>query len=179
MARKDPGKITCGTQGVGTPPHMAEALMSMRANVRMLQVPFKGGPETMTGLLSGLIDFTFAPIPVALPQVRSGRLRLLAMTTAQRSSLYPDVATVAEQGLPGYEVNYWYGLAAPSGTPREVVNVISKCTDEVLAMPEVREKLQGQGMEPAPMGPAAFTEYFSKELKFYGQLIHDAKIEPI
>lgn len=176
-ARENSGNVSLGTQGPGTPPHLAGELLSKSAGIRVLQVPFKGGPETMTALLSGLIDFTFAPIPVALPHVRSGRLRLLAMTSPQRSSLYPNVPTVAEQGLPGYEVSAWYGLVAPAGTPRSIINTLSAHTEAVLALADVREKLAVQGMEAAPLGPAAFANYFSTEIKFYERLVADANIE--
>lgn len=176
LARKDPGKVTLGTQGMGTPPHLAGELLSAQAGLRVLQVPFKGGPETMTALLSGVVDFTFAPIPIALPQVRSGRLRLLALTAPSRSALHPDVPTVAELGLPDYQITAWYGLAVPVGTPADVVRLLDSHTQAVLAQAEVRDKLASQGMEPAPLGPERFASFFAQEVKAYGKLVADAKI---
>jgi tripartite-type tricarboxylate transporter receptor subunit TctC len=175
MAKNKPEGITLGTQGIGTPPNIAAELLSRNAGIRVLQVPFKGGPETMLAVLAGTVDFTFAPIPVAMPHVQSGTARLLALTSAIRSPIYPDTPTVAEQGFPGFEVSAWYGLVAPKGTPSSIVNALSDQSEAVLALPDVREKLAAQGMEPAFLGPAAMTSYFSEQLKFYAQLTVNAK----
>ena len=129
--------------------------------MRVLQVPFKGGPETMTALLSGLVDFTFAPIPLALPHVRSGRLRLLAVTSPQRSTIFPDMPTVAAQGLAGYEVSAWYGLAAPCHQHAQFPYRGCPC---VARRPrETRRPGHGSGA--------------TEELKFYARLVADANIE--
>lgn len=178
-ARRNPGKLSYGTQGVGTPPHLAGEMLSERAEINMLPIPFKGGPETIVGVMSGVVDLTFSPVPVALPLIKGGRLRSLAVTGSERSPLVPDVPTVAEQGFPGYQITYWYGLAAPAGTPEAVITLLSKQTNVVLALSDVREKLIAQGMEPSALSGSAFRSFFDIEMKRYSEMISEAKIKPI
>jgi len=178
-AKANPGKLNYGSTGIGSPAHLAGEFLSLDAGIKMVHVPFKGGPEVMASIRGGEVQLTFSPIPVALPMIRAGVVRALGITSTRRSDLVPDLPTIAEQGIPGFEVISWYGAVAPAGTPASIIARLSKETAAVLEMADVRAKLAEQGMEPAPLGPEEFANFFASEVDKYGEVIAKAKIEPM
>ncbi|HZF20162.1 MAG TPA: tripartite tricarboxylate transporter substrate binding protein [Burkholderiales bacterium] len=149
LARARPGAINYGSGGNGSTPHLAAALFAAMAGVELTHVPYKGTAPATADLIGGQVQIAFLGIPAVLPHARSGKLRVLAVTGLQRSAELPDVPTVDESGVPGYEVNPWYGLLAPAGTPRAIVVRLGAETTRVVRAAEVREKLAAQGAEAA------------------------------
>ena len=176
-AKAHPGRLNYGSQGIGSPAHLAGELLSLQAGIKAVHVPFKGGPEVMSSMMSGDVQLSFAPIPNALPLVRAGKLRVLGVTSRERFALTPDIPTVAEQGYPDFEVVSFYGAMAPAGTPAAIRERISDEMRQALAMPEVKRKLAEQGLEAAWLSPEDFGKYFQEEMHKYGELTRRAKIE--
>jgi tripartite-type tricarboxylate transporter receptor subunit TctC len=175
-AKANPGKLNYGSTGVGSPPHLAATLLSLKAGIDMVHVPFRGGPEEMAALLQGSVQLTFAPIIVALPQMKAGTVRAIGVSSLRRSALAPDLPTIAEQGFPGFQIVTWYGAMAPAGTPLPVRQQLGEAMRKALDDPQVRERLAQQGMEPAWMGPQRFGEFFGREMNMYGELTKQAEI---
>jgi len=173
-SRKTP--LTFASNGPGSSPHMAAEVFMSMAGVEMRHIPYKGSAPAMTDLIGGQVDLMFDNLPTALPMARSGRLIPLAVTGATRSPLAKDIPTVAESGLPAYDVTVWYGLLAPTGTPATIVSKISKDLAQVLASADVRDQLIQLGTEPASMTPEKFTAFMGVELGKWGKIIRDAKI---
>ncbi len=173
LAKAEPGKLTVGSSGVGTSPQMTSELFRQRAGIDVVHVPFRGGPEATAALLGGEIDYLFAITSTALPQVESGRLRALAVTSAKRSPLLPQVPTVGESGLPGFEAVTWFGFEVPVGTPRDVVDQLNSAINSILAMPDVKEKLARQGIDLAGGTPDEFGAYMRDEFAKWGRLVKD------
>ncbi|MGE0802945.1 MAG: Bug family tripartite tricarboxylate transporter substrate binding protein [Lautropia sp.] len=178
-AKANPGKLNYGSQGIGSPAHLGGELLSMEAKVDMVHVPFKGGPDVMASILAGDVHMTFSPIPNALPLMKSGAVRAIAISGLNRSPLAPQLQTVAEQGYPGFNVISWYGTVAPAGTPQDVVDRLSRETAEVLGMKDVQAKLIEQGLEPAPLGPQGFQGFIADEIRNYSTLMSKARIQPL
>jgi tripartite-type tricarboxylate transporter receptor subunit TctC len=164
LAKARPGAISYSSSGSGTPAHLSGELFKATAKVDLLHVPYRGSPASMTGLLSGETSIMFAPIALALPHAKSGRLRLLGITTATRSKIAPELPTIAESGLPGYEVAQWYGIQAPRNTPKDVIAKLNAEIGKILAMPSIVERYQAQGAEPAPSTPEALEAYVRSEM---------------
>lgn len=175
-AKANPGKLNFGSTGIGSPAHLAGELLDLRAGIKMTHVPFKGGPEAMSAILGGQVQLTFAPIPVALPLMRSGRIRALAITSLHPSKLVPDLPTVAQQGFPGFQIISWYGAMVPAGTPKPIIDRLSEAMQAVLATKDVSTKLAVQGLEPAPLSPSHFADFFKHEIDSYSELMAKAKI---
>lgn len=169
-ARSKPGQISFASSGSGTAPHLITEVVASAAGVKFLHVAYKGTAPSAAAAMSGEVDFTVVDSASALPHVRSGRLRALAITTAQRSSIYPGVPTVAETA-PGFAYPSSVGLAAPAGTPREVVQKINAALNRALAHESVREKLKGLGFEAAPMSADEFDAFVASEVDRYSKLI--------
>ena len=148
LAREKPGQLTYSSAGNGTSGHLAAELLKSTAKLDMRHVPYKSGPEAVTGVLSGDVDFIFFTVPAVLPQVEAGKLRALAITSAARSALVPDVPTVAEAGYPGFEVLGWYALFAPRETPKPVVAKLSADIEKIVGSPDIRDKMLQLGAEP-------------------------------
>ena len=153
LAKKRPGQLTYGHSGVGSGTHFASELLNATAGIKTVHVPYKGGTEVMTDVISGRIDYGVVPMPPSVPLVKSGRAHGIAVTTAGRSSALPDVPSVAESGLPGYVYDGWFGVFAPSKVPAAIVNKLSAEVARILALPEVRDRIHSIGMEPAPSSP--------------------------
>lgn len=147
--RANPGKLSYASSGNGASSHLAGVLFNNTAGTDFLHVPYKGTGPALTDLLGGQVTMTFTDVLTALPHIRSGKLRALGVTTASRSSALPEVPTVAEQGLAGFDVSVFFGIVAPAGTPRAAVDRLNKAFAEVLRQPDVRQTLQGQGLEMA------------------------------
>jgi tripartite-type tricarboxylate transporter receptor subunit TctC len=179
LAKKQPGKLTIGSSGIGTSPQMTGELFRRRAGIDLLPVPYKGGPEATAALLGGQIDSLFAITSTALPHIAAGRVRALAVTSRARSPLLPNVPTVAESGMPGFEAVTWFGFAVPTGTPRPIVDRLNVEIGKALAMPDVKQKLSAQGIDVAGGTPEQFGAYMHDEFAKWGQLVKDsgAKVE--
>lgn len=153
LAKSQPGKLNHGTPGNGTPQHLAFELFDKLAGTSVVHVPYKGTGPAMADLLGGQIQAAFATLASVAPHVQAGKLRALAVATARRSPLLPDVPTVAESGVPGYDVPLWYSILAPAGTPREVVARIAAELKRSTESAEVRDRMVSQGFEPGFLGP--------------------------
>jgi tripartite-type tricarboxylate transporter receptor subunit TctC len=179
LAKKQPGKLTIGSSGIGTSPQMTGELFRRRAGIDLLPVPYKGGPEATAALLGGQIDSLFAITSTALPHIAAGRVRALAVTSRARSPLLPNVPTVAESGMPGFEAVTWFGFAVPTGTPRPIIDRLNVEIGKALAMPDIKQKLSAQGIDVAGGTPEQFGAYMHDEFAKWGQLVKDsgAKVE--
>jgi tripartite-type tricarboxylate transporter receptor subunit TctC len=162
-AKANPGKLNYGSAGIGTVGHLAGELFAKMAGIELTHVPYKGTGPAITDLLGGHIPMMFTPIPTAHGQAESGLLRALAVTSAQRSSLLPDLPTVAESGLPGYEAALRYGLVAPAGTPRAIVERLNKELRLALAAEDVRQRLAADGAEVLPSTPEEYAADIDRE----------------
>ncbi len=163
-ARARPDTLTYGSSGVGGAGHVGGALLDSMADIKTVHVPYRGGGQLITDIISGKVDFSIATAATVLPHIESGRLRALAVPTARRSPLLPNVPTVAEAAnLPGYEVANWYGMMGPRALPRPIVDRIHGALVESLRDPEVVASLAGHGLEPAPSTPEEFTEIIRAE----------------
>src|SRR5205807_2435221 len=149
-------KIAYGSAGSGSAPHLATESFKQVAGVDMVHVPFKGGGPMVTDLLGGQIQLVIADQANLMPHVKTGRLRALAVSTLERSSVYPELPTVAEAGFPGFEARAWQGLAGPAGLPPQIVARLHEVFSKVMAMPEVRERLIGGGLDPIVTTPPEF-----------------------
>jgi tripartite-type tricarboxylate transporter receptor subunit TctC len=176
LAKAQPGKLSFGSSGAGNAGHLAGELFKVMANVDIVHIPYKGGAPAMVDLIGGGVQLIFASAPTAVPQIKTGRIRGLAVTTAKRSALLPDLPTVAESGLPGYEADNWYGIATRMGTPRAIIMRLNSEIVRALEAPDVKQILFGQGLEVAPGTPEAFGAYMKSEFDKWAKVIKDAKI---
>ena len=172
-AKANPGKLTVGSSGVGTAPQMTAALFRQRAGINVVDVPFKGGPEATAALLGGQIDYLIAIMSTALPHIKAGRVRALGITSRQRSPLLPDVPTIAESGLPGFEAVTWFGFEVPKGTPQAIIDRLNKEIGKALATPEVKDKLAVQGLYVEGGTPEQFGSYMRAEFEKWGTLVRE------
>ena len=177
-ARAAPGKLTYGSPGIGTPHHFAMELFKNGTGVDILHVPYKGTAGALTDLLGGQINIMFLPIHVALPQVRAGKLKALAVGSPQRSSLAPDVPTLAEVGIRGIDTDMWYALFVPQGTPRDVISRLNAELTAILALPETRALFLAQGLEPVASTPEEVRALVEKDLVKWEKVVREAKITP-
>lgn len=173
-AKANPGKVNFGSSGSGSSIHLSGELFNSLAKVDMVHVPYKGSAPAVTDLVAGQIDIMFDNMPSAIQHVRSGRLKALAVTTAKRSPELPDVPTVAEAGVPGYEATSWFGMFAPAGTPAPVVAKLNAALLKVLADPEVKKKLAEQGAEPHGEKPEQFAEFIRLETAKWSKVVKDS-----
>jgi tripartite-type tricarboxylate transporter receptor subunit TctC len=176
-ARAQPNALNFSSVGVGTATHLSAERFQASAGVQVVHVPFKGGAEAMTEVLAGRVDFFFGPVALVLPQVRDGKLLALAVNAGKRSATLPDVPTTAEAGIRDAEYPIWFGLFAPAGTPREIVERLNRETLKALQTPKVREKLAGLGLEPMPMSPDEFTAHVVREVSLNAALARKAGLK--
>ena len=176
-ARANPGTLNYGSAGNGSATHMNAEIFRLSAKFSAQHVPFKGTPEVMTEVAAGRLDFFFAPLSSALPLIKDGRLQALAVGTAQRSPLLPDVPTTLEAGFAQSDYVFWVALLAPAGTPRAIVERLNAEALKALASPEVREKLTVLGAEPMAMTPAAFDAFIKAEGARMAQVVKSAGIQ--
>ncbi|MCD9123375.1 tripartite tricarboxylate transporter substrate binding protein [Cupriavidus sp. UGS-1] len=177
LARREPGKINYASTSTGGSPHLSGELLSMMAGVKMQHVPYKGAAPAMTDLLAGQVNLMFDNLPSALAQIQGGKIKALAVTGVKRASVLPSVPTVRESGLPDYEVNSWFGLLAPAGTPPERVRRLQQAVDKVLAMPDVRKRIQELGAEPGGEGSVAFAAQIKADTDKWARVIRSAGIK--
>jgi len=178
LAREKPGQVTYSSAGTGTSGHLAAELLKTMARIDAAHVPYKSGPEAVTAVLSGSVSFVFFTVPSVFPQVEAGKLRALAITSATRSQLVPNVPTVAESGFPDFEVLAWYALFAPRGTPKPVVDRLSTEIEKIVQLPDIRTKMTQLGMEPRYMNPQQLTAFVAVESPKWGKLLRDAGATP-
>jgi len=153
LVKQNPGKLNFGSAGIGSGIHYTMELFNLAAGIKAVHVPYKGSPEVVTETAAGRLHYSFVPMPPSIPFVKSGRLLGLAVSTATRSLMLPDVPTVAEAGLPGFDYDGWFGLLAPGATPRAIINKLNAEFARILALPEVREPMLNQGATPRPGTP--------------------------
>ena len=170
LAKPEPGKLTYASAGNGSTNHLAMELFKSMAGVDIRHVPYKGGPQATTDLLGGHVQLSMLSIGPLLPHVKAQRLRVLAQTGLKRSSLLPQVPTVEESGLKGFEAVTWFGMLAPSSTPKQIVARVSDALQKVMRQPETRAQFQRQGTEPASGDPTEFARLIRREISLYGKL---------
>ena len=177
LAKTRPGELNYATSGVGSTPHLTAALFASMANIRMVHIPYKGGPPATTDLLAGQVPIGFAPIPSFLPHIMSGKLRGLAVTGLQRSPSLPSLPTVNEAGLPGFEMSPWFGVLAPAGTSAEIIARLNGELVRILRSPDVAAQFSAQGVEPAYSTPEEFLALIKADLGKWGKVIAEAGIK--
>jgi tripartite-type tricarboxylate transporter receptor subunit TctC len=176
QARQKPGQLNYGSAGTGSGTHINGEKFKLAAGIDVVHIPYKGTPEALTDTMAGRVTYFFAPISAALPLVRDGKLRALAVSTAARSSVLPNVPTIAEAGLPGFDYSLWVGMFAPAGTPSAVVERIARDLRTVAQTAEVKERLAALGAEPMPMTPAEFKRFVDAEIVDSAKVIKAAGI---
>ena len=174
FAKARPGELTYSSSGAGSMAHLAGELYNSLTGVKSVHVPYKGGGPSMIALVGGEVSLCFATMPSAINYVKAGRLRGLAVTTAQRSPSTPELPTLAETGLAGYEAGSWYGLSAPAGTSKEIIGRLHAETSKVMALPDVKERLFNAGFEVVVTDPARFAEFTRSEIQKWGKLVKAA-----
>ncbi len=177
LANQKPGELNYGSPGSGTPPHLASELFNRSANVKVMHVPYAGAPAAMLDLIAGRLTFTFGTVNVQLPQVKAGKIRALAVTSPTRLEALPEIPTVAESGLPGFEYIGWLGIAAPAGTPVPIIERLQREIAVILLTDEACKYFASQGREPVASTPAAFAAFIHAEHAKWGQVIHDSNIK--
>ena len=176
LARQKPGQINFATAGIGSGTHLNAEQFKFAAGIDVMHVPYKGPQEALLDVMTGRVQYFLSPMVPALPHIRDGRVLALAVTTAQRTPLLPDVPTVAEAALPGYEFQAWFGMFAPGGTPRPIVEQISKEVARVLRLPDVAKAMASQGEQPLPSTPEEFTRFFRGEVEKFKKIVKLANI---
>ena len=177
LAKAQPGKFTFASSGVGTSSHLTGEMFRLQARIDMLHIAFKGGGPAVNAVIGGEVQVIFNVITGTLPYARSGKLRALGVSTSKRIEVAPDLPTIAESGLPGYEVIAWYNLFAPAGTPRPVINKINAEINRILQQPDVRERLLTLGVVPLSGTPEALGDYLQFEITRWAKLIREAGIK--
>ena len=170
-ARKNPGKLNYGSGGNGSAGHLAGELFKSQAGLFIVHIPYAGGPPAQLALVSGQVDFNFDNLAAASANIRSGRLRALAVTTARRSSVMPEVPTVAESGLPGFDIGTWFGLFGPARLSAEVTQQLNKAFVDALGSPELKTRMATLMAEPSPTTPAQFAAFVRAELSKYEAVV--------
>lgn len=176
LARAQPGKLNYGSSGNGGAGHLAGELLNLMAGVKTVHIPYKGGGPAMLDLVGGQIQAIYATLVTALPHIRSGRIRGIAVTRAQRAPMIPEIPTIAEGGLAGYEATNWYGILAPAKTPRPIIALLNREFVKILEMPGVRDAFFAQGMLPLNSTPEAFRAHIKSEIEKWGGVIKQSGI---
>ena len=175
--KANPGKLSYGSPGNGSTAHLSMELFKSMTGANLVHIPYKGSAGVMADVMGGQIAVTIDNMPPYLPNVRAGKMRALAVSTAKRSSAVPDLPTIAEAGVPGYDSGAWFGLLAPAGTPRAIVNQLSAETARILKQPEVNKRISELGAEPVGSTPEEFTALIKSEILKWAKVIKDANVE--
>jgi tripartite-type tricarboxylate transporter receptor subunit TctC len=176
LAKSQPGKIAYGSTGGGAASHLATELFRVLAGIELLHVPYKGIGQAVGDLLGGQVQMMIGPAQAVVPQVKSGRLRALGASGERRLSTLPDLPTIAEAGVPGYEALGWFGLMVPAGTPAEVVTRLNREVNRILTLPDVRERLLELGADPASTTSAQFGDFIRRENAKWAKFIQEQGI---
>jgi tripartite-type tricarboxylate transporter receptor subunit TctC len=175
-AKANPGKLNVASSGIGTPNHLGAEMLKYLAKIDIVHVAYKGGGPAMTDLIGGQVQLQFSSIPTVLAHVKAGRIKMLAIGSAKRSPALPDVPTIAEAGVPGYEYTTWYGVFAPRATPAAIVAKLNGAVVTAMASPEVIQRLTPQGAEPSSSSPEELTRYMKEESARWAKTIKAAGI---
>jgi tripartite-type tricarboxylate transporter receptor subunit TctC len=176
-AKASPGKLSYASAGNGTSIHLAGEVFASMAKVNMVHIPYKGSGPAVTDLIGGHVNYMFDSITSAKPHIASGKLRALALTTAKRSTALPNVPTLAEAGLPGYQVSPWFGVFLPAATPKAIIDKLNAALAEALRQPELQAKFETIGAEAIGSSPAALASHLNEELQRWGQMIAERGIK--
>ena len=177
LARAKPGQLVYASAGSGAPSHLAVELVKTMAKIDMIHVPYKGMAPGMTDLLGGQVQLAFPTISAGITHARAGRLRALAVTTAKRSPAAPEVPTIAESGLPGYDASNWYGIVVQAKTPAAIVKKLHAEITRAVAAPDVRERMLSQGMDPTTTSPEQFAAYMRSEIAKWAKVVKAAGVK--
>jgi tripartite-type tricarboxylate transporter receptor subunit TctC len=178
LARSRPGQLAAGSAGTGTNPHLSLELFRSLANIDVVHVPYKGSGQSIVGLISGEIALNFISVPTAVPHLRTGKARALGVTTSKRSEALPDLPTIAEAGLRGYEATQWFGVLAPAGTPRPIIERLHRNVAAALRAPDMKQQLAAEGAEVVAGTPEEFSAYLRSETEKWARVIKAAGIKP-
>jgi len=176
LARAEPARLNYASNGNGSSSHLAAVMFASMTGVDMVHVPYKGLSPALSDLLSGQVQLMFSSVVAIVPHVKAGKLRALAVSSRERLSLLPDLPTIAEAGVPGYETSSWYGILAPAGTPAEIVTRLNAALVKVVSQPDVRKALAQEGADPVGNSPAAFGAFIRSERQRLGDVIRQAKV---
>lgn len=176
-ARANPGKINYGSPGNGSTAHLSMELFKSMTGTNMVHIPYKGSASVLADVMGGQIAVTMDNIPVYLPQAKAGKIRALAVSTSKRTQAAPDLPTVAEAGVPGYDSGAWFGLLAPAGTPKAIVDQLAIETARILKLPDMSKRISELGAEPVGSTPAEFTALIKSEIAKWAKVIKDAHVE--
>ncbi len=176
LANEKPGQLTFGSGGTGTPPHMAGELFKRMAKIDVVHVPYKAASPALVDLMAGRLSYTIDSVAIQLPQVKNGKIKALAVTGAKRLASLPDVPTVTESGLPGFEYWSWMGICVPAGTPKEIVSRLNQAIVGILGTPPAREWFAAQGGEPMGETSEEFAAFIKAEHAKWGMIVRDAGI---
>jgi tripartite-type tricarboxylate transporter receptor subunit TctC len=175
-ARAKPNNLNFASAGNGSSSHLAGELFKSMASVQVVHIPYKGAAPAMNDLLGGRVEMSFDPLPSSLAHIRAGKLKPLAVTTATRASVLPDVPTMAEAGVPGYELNGWSGFLVHAGTPREIVRTLNREIVAIIRAPEIRERFSGMGFDVVGNTPEEFQAFIEAEVVKWGKVVRDANM---
>ncbi len=166
--------LSAGSSGIGATGHLSIELFNLMAGVKLVHVPYKGGGPAMTDLVGGQVQLVFATVASAIPQIKAGRIKGIAVTTVRRSSLTPELPTISETGLTGFDANNWYGIVVPAKTPRAIIDQLNAEVTKILNMEDVKAALHNQGLDPAPGTPEQFGAYIRSERVKWARVIKDS-----
>jgi tripartite-type tricarboxylate transporter receptor subunit TctC len=176
-AKASPGKLNYGSPGNGSTAHLSMELFKTMTGTSLAHIPYKGSAGVLADVMGGQIALTMDNLPPYLPQVKAGKIRALAVSTAKRSPAVPDIPTVAEAGVPGYDSGAWFGLLAPAGTPKDIVNRLAAETQRILKLPDVHERIATLGAEPVGSTPEQFAAHIKSEIAKWAKVIREANVE--
>jgi tripartite-type tricarboxylate transporter receptor subunit TctC len=177
-AKAQPGSLSYGSTGVGNPLHLTMEMLKLQAGIDVIGIPYRGDAPLLTALTAGEIDMAVSPLPTTRPHIEAGNLRALGVTGAKRNPAIPNVPTIAEQGLTGFDSSSWHGFLVPAQTPREIVQRLYEESRKVLDMPDVRERLAKMGIEPVGSPPDAFAALVKKDIEKFAEVVRKAQIPP-
>jgi tripartite-type tricarboxylate transporter receptor subunit TctC len=174
LAKAQPGKLSYGSGGSGSPPHLTAELFKTAAGVKLTHIPFKGSAPSVLALVAGQIDLSFSTVVIALPQVKAKRLRALAVTSPKRSRAVPDLPTMVEAGVPGFESQQWFGLFAPAALPRDIVAKLYAAATRIIELPEIRERLSADGGESGNLSQDQFAAFIRADAARWAKVVRDS-----
>jgi tripartite-type tricarboxylate transporter receptor subunit TctC len=177
-AKKNPGVLNFASTGSGTANHLAVEMLAKQADIKVATIFYKGSAEGIADVMAGRTHGMFTPGGIAIPQIQAGKLKAIAVTSGARTSTAPDLPTLGEAGLPGYEVTMWNGLSAPAGTPPEVVERLAAAAVKAVGSEELQSKIKANGGDPVVMGPKEFTDYLQRDIRRWSTAIEAAGIKP-
>jgi tripartite-type tricarboxylate transporter receptor subunit TctC len=178
LAKAHPDSLRHGSTGIGSPHHLAGEIFKTMAGVKMVHVPYRGATPAITDIIAGHIEVYFGAMVSTLPHVKSGRVRALGVTTLKRVAAVPDIPTISEQGLKGFETGSWFGMSVPTGTSKDIVNRLHRESVRILALPEVRDRMASEGAEFVADTPEQFTAFLRTELEKWGRAVKASGARP-